>query len=74
MNLASRQLRPIEIAFRDADAGDADLAGLAEFDRDILLGVENDDRIGRKRLADGHRLVGSRALPSVAVTVVSVGP
>ncbi len=54
------QLRPVEVALGDADAGDPDLARLPGRDRNILLGVENDDRIGRQRLADRDRLLGRK--------------
>ncbi len=47
--LGARQFGPVEIALRDTDSGDADFADLAEVQRDIVLGVENDDRIGRQR-------------------------
>ena len=52
------ELRPIEVALGDADAGDADLAGLALHDHDVLLRLEDDDRVGRQGLADRDRLLG----------------
>ena len=57
-NFCAVSSRPVEVALGDADAGDADLALLAERDGDVLLRIEDDDRIGRQRLADGNRLVG----------------
>ena len=48
----------IHVAEREADAGDADLAELAVLHRLVLVRVEDDDRVGRERNADGHRLVG----------------
>ncbi len=55
--LLLREVRPVEIPGGEPDAGDADLAQRAVVDGAILVLVENDDRIGRQRSADRHRLV-----------------
>ena len=55
--LGLRQVEAVEIALGDADAGDADLAGIAHRQRLRPLGIEDDDAVGRQRPADGDGLV-----------------
>ena len=55
--LLRRQLVAVHVAGGEPDAGDADFAQFAGRHRARLVGIENDDRIGRQRPADGDRLV-----------------
>ena len=59
--LLRREFVAIHVAEREADAGDADLAELAVLHRLVLVRVEDDDRVGRERNADGDRLVRAAA-------------
>ena len=55
--LLHRQFVAIHVAEREADAGNADLAKFAARDGLVFDRIEDDDRIGRERNADGDRLV-----------------
>ena len=59
--LLHRQFVAIHVAEREADAGDADLAEFAVLHRLVLVRIEDDDRVGRERNADGDRLVRTAA-------------
>ena len=48
------QVRPVEIAFGNADAGNADFARFVQRQGCVLLRVKNDDAVSRQRLTDGH--------------------
>ena len=60
MNFCAGEVLAIQIAAGERDAGDADLADLAVRNDLVLVLVEDDDRVGRERHADGHRPVGDQ--------------